>query len=161
MTWEERWHPLRNEWVVVAAHRNDRPWNTETVAVAATTTPQYVDDCYLCPGNSRQSLEHFRPVFGDRGRLINAIEQVFIEYHMQYSPMASIAGRGAGVNAQTVASDENDALLLVGIGAGDEGAGHLAGGVEGLMRHAGGDGDEIALVHDVEKFEVRAVVEGG
>ena len=30
-TWEERWHPLREEWVVVAAHRQDRPWSGETV----------------------------------------------------------------------------------------------------------------------------------
>ena len=26
MTWEQRWHPLREEWVIVAAHRNNRPW---------------------------------------------------------------------------------------------------------------------------------------
>lgn len=25
-TWEERWHPLREEWVIVAAHRQGRPW---------------------------------------------------------------------------------------------------------------------------------------
>jgi len=33
MTWEERWHPLREEWVV----------------------PRYDPDCYLCPGNTRVS----------------------------------------------------------------------------------------------------------
>ncbi len=27
--WEERWHPLREEWVVVAAHRQNRPWSGE------------------------------------------------------------------------------------------------------------------------------------
>ena len=27
--WEKRWHPLRREWVVYAAHRNNRPWNFE------------------------------------------------------------------------------------------------------------------------------------
>ena len=26
MVWEERWHPLRREWVVISSHRNDRPW---------------------------------------------------------------------------------------------------------------------------------------
>ena len=26
MMWEERWHPLREEWVIVAAHRQNRPW---------------------------------------------------------------------------------------------------------------------------------------
>jgi len=55
MTWEERWHPLREEWVVIAAHRQDRPWSGETLASAATSTPEYASDCYLCPGNTRIS----------------------------------------------------------------------------------------------------------
>ncbi|MBI4307640.1 MAG: hypothetical protein HY684_02420, partial [Chloroflexi bacterium] len=33
--WEQRWHPLRQEWVVIAAHRQDRPWRGETVAQGA------------------------------------------------------------------------------------------------------------------------------
>jgi len=53
--WEERWHPLREEWVVVAAHRQNRPWAGETVAPAEPRTPSYVPDCYLCPGNLRVS----------------------------------------------------------------------------------------------------------
>jgi len=55
MTWEERWHPLREEWVIVAAHRQDRPWHGETVAPAESELPAYVSDCYLCPGNARVS----------------------------------------------------------------------------------------------------------
>jgi UDPglucose--hexose-1-phosphate uridylyltransferase len=51
-TWEERWHPLREEWVIIAAHRNARPWTGASVAPAATG-PTYVADCYLCPGNAR------------------------------------------------------------------------------------------------------------
>src|SRR5262249_25035933 len=52
--WEERWHPLRDEWVIIAAHRQDRPWHGETAA----SNPQiagaeYVKGCYLCPGNER------------------------------------------------------------------------------------------------------------
>jgi UDPglucose--hexose-1-phosphate uridylyltransferase len=31
MTWEERWHPLREEWIIVAAHRQDRPWSGATI----------------------------------------------------------------------------------------------------------------------------------
>jgi len=53
--WEERWHPLREEWVIVAAHRQDRPWSGETVPHEHQTLRKYVDDCYLCPGNSRIS----------------------------------------------------------------------------------------------------------
>ncbi|MEQ1761542.1 MAG: galactose-1-phosphate uridylyltransferase [Pyrinomonadaceae bacterium] len=55
MTWEERWHPLREEWVVVAAHRQNRPWSGETIEALSKSTPRYEDDCYLCPGNSRVS----------------------------------------------------------------------------------------------------------
>jgi UDPglucose--hexose-1-phosphate uridylyltransferase len=57
--WEQRWHPLRQEWVIVAAHRQQRPWLGETVAdsaaapVAARAT--YDPGCYLCPGNERVS----------------------------------------------------------------------------------------------------------
>jgi UDPglucose--hexose-1-phosphate uridylyltransferase len=53
--WEERWHPLREEWVIVAAHRQDRPWSGETVPHEQQVLPAYVSDCYLCPGNSRIS----------------------------------------------------------------------------------------------------------
>jgi UDPglucose--hexose-1-phosphate uridylyltransferase len=53
--WEERWHPLREEWVIVAAHRQARPWIGETVRAAEDQLPRYVADCYLCPGNARVS----------------------------------------------------------------------------------------------------------
>jgi UDPglucose--hexose-1-phosphate uridylyltransferase len=55
MTWEERWHPLRREWVVVAAHRQNRPWNSEEVSHDPRRVAPYVEDCYLCPGNPRVS----------------------------------------------------------------------------------------------------------
>ena len=52
--WEKRWHPLREEWVVYAAHRNSRPWKGAPPVIpsgAVTYDPQ----CYLCPGNPRSS----------------------------------------------------------------------------------------------------------
>jgi UDPglucose--hexose-1-phosphate uridylyltransferase len=55
MVWEERWHPLREEWVIVAAHRQNRPWGGGTVEHAEEEAPDYVPDCYLCPGNERVS----------------------------------------------------------------------------------------------------------
>ena len=55
MVWEERWHPLRREWVIVSSHRNDRPWLGETVDETRDTVAAYEPDCYLCPGNSRIS----------------------------------------------------------------------------------------------------------
>jgi len=53
MIWEERWHPLREEWVIVAAHRQERPWSGSTVEQQEVGLPDYVEDCYLCPGNAR------------------------------------------------------------------------------------------------------------
>src|SRR5579884_57983 len=54
--WEERWHPLREEWVVVAAHRQHRPWSGQTVAGGpAAPRPRHDPGCYLCPGNARVS----------------------------------------------------------------------------------------------------------
>src|SRR5262245_34556923 len=55
MSWEERWHPLREEWVIIAAHRQNRPWNGETVRHDEPDLPEYLPDCYLCPGNARVS----------------------------------------------------------------------------------------------------------
>jgi UDPglucose--hexose-1-phosphate uridylyltransferase len=55
MEWEERWHPLREEWVIVAAHRQDRPWSGNTVQHGQDELPAYLPDCYLCPGNLRVS----------------------------------------------------------------------------------------------------------
>jgi len=53
--WEERWHPLREEWVIVAAHRQSRPWVGATVATSETPLSAYDGQCYLCPGNTRVS----------------------------------------------------------------------------------------------------------
>ena len=33
MTWEQRWHPLWEEWVMVATHRGDRPWSGRKTVV--------------------------------------------------------------------------------------------------------------------------------
>src|SRR5262245_53193285 len=56
MVWEQRWHPLRREWVIISSHRNERPWQGERVDDAERPRlPAYVPDCYLCPGNVRSS----------------------------------------------------------------------------------------------------------
>lgn len=51
--WQQRYHPLRDEWVIVAAHRQNRPWLGEMAPAAAAAIPPYQPDCYLCPGNQR------------------------------------------------------------------------------------------------------------
>lgn len=55
MIWEERWHPLRQEWVIIAAHRQNRPWQGEVMDQDVEEIPAYVSDCYLCPSNKRVS----------------------------------------------------------------------------------------------------------
>lgn len=57
MFWEERWHPLREEWVIIAAHRQNRPWSGETIEHEEESLPEYLPDCYLCPGNLRVSCK--------------------------------------------------------------------------------------------------------
>jgi UDPglucose--hexose-1-phosphate uridylyltransferase len=62
--WEERWHPLREEWVIVAAHRNNRPWSGGSVSGSGVSVPEYLPDCYLCPGNARVSGKKNDPYTG-------------------------------------------------------------------------------------------------
>jgi UDPglucose--hexose-1-phosphate uridylyltransferase len=69
MVWEQRWHPLRREWVIISSHRNERPWQGERVPESGRpgpSLPAYVADCYLCPGNTRSSGQrnaHYRGVY--------------------------------------------------------------------------------------------------
>jgi UDPglucose--hexose-1-phosphate uridylyltransferase len=63
--WEQRWHPLRSEWVIIAAHRQHRPWHGATVTPQASP-PEFVEDCYFCPGNLRVSgarNENYRSIY--------------------------------------------------------------------------------------------------
>jgi len=61
--WEKRWHPLREEWVVYSAHRNNRPWNGAGLIKPAAAT-SYDPTCYLCPGNKRVN-GHSNPPYND------------------------------------------------------------------------------------------------
>src|ERR1700745_3058073 len=48
-----RLNPLTGEWVLVSAHRLDRPWQGRVEPVAQQETRRYDPDCYLCSGNAR------------------------------------------------------------------------------------------------------------
>jgi hypothetical protein len=50
--------------------------------------------------------------------------------------------------------EELDALLLVGVVAGDDGEGRLVVVVDGLMRHVRRDEEEVPLLEDQEFLEV-------
>src|SRR5215831_1085951 len=62
--WEERWHPLREEWVIIAAHRQNRPWSGETIVHKEQDVPEYLPGCYLCPENLRVSGQRNRRYTG-------------------------------------------------------------------------------------------------
>ena len=55
--------------MIIAAHRQDRPWHGETIGGAenpAAAVPEYVRDCYFCPGNARVSgarNENYRGIY--------------------------------------------------------------------------------------------------
>jgi UDPglucose--hexose-1-phosphate uridylyltransferase len=53
IVWEQRWHPLREEWVLYTSHRGGRPWIGDTHAPAESEPPSYDPTCALCPGNAR------------------------------------------------------------------------------------------------------------
>jgi UDPglucose--hexose-1-phosphate uridylyltransferase len=53
VVWEQRWHPLREEWVLFTSHRGGRPWIGETHAPRDAEPPSYDPTCALCPGNKR------------------------------------------------------------------------------------------------------------
>jgi UDPglucose--hexose-1-phosphate uridylyltransferase len=52
-----RHNPLLDEWVLVSAGRDARPWQGAREPEAAHDRPTYVPDCYLCPGNLRANGE--------------------------------------------------------------------------------------------------------
>jgi UDPglucose--hexose-1-phosphate uridylyltransferase len=51
--WEQRWHPLLQEWIILSAHRQDRPWTGERNLVITTAQSPHDPDCFLCPRNRR------------------------------------------------------------------------------------------------------------
>lgn len=53
--WEQRWHPLRGEWVLYCSHRGGRPWIGDTHRPLLERPPSYDPSCALCPGNERIS----------------------------------------------------------------------------------------------------------
>ena len=56
--WEQRWHPLREEWVLFSS-RSGRPWIGDTHEAQSTErTPHYDPTCALCPGNARVKGEN-------------------------------------------------------------------------------------------------------
>ena len=53
--WERRWHPLLQEWVILAATTSGRPWSGDKVKDEQGDKPEHDPSCYLCPGVKRAS----------------------------------------------------------------------------------------------------------
>ena len=53
-----RRNPLTGEWVLVSAHRTERPWQGSKEAADRPDIPAYDPSCYLCPGNGRAGGVH-------------------------------------------------------------------------------------------------------
>lgn len=53
ITPHRRFNALNGSWVLVSPHRTARPWQGQVEDIATDSEPQYVSDCYLCPGNDR------------------------------------------------------------------------------------------------------------
>ncbi len=60
VVWEQRWHPLREEWVLYTSHRGGRPWIGDTHQPAQVAPPHFDPTCALCPGNKRVKGENPR-----------------------------------------------------------------------------------------------------
>lgn len=56
--WQQRWHPLREEWVLYTSHRGGRPWVGDTHKSAEVTPPHFDPTCALCPGGKRLQGEN-------------------------------------------------------------------------------------------------------
>ncbi|KAI9795116.1 MAG: galactose-1-phosphate uridyl transferase [Peltula sp. TS41687] len=78
-----RYNPLRDSWILVAAHRSKRPWQGQQEAVASETElPKYDPSCYLCPGNQR-SQGHVNPKYDKLYIFVNdysAVKEQQAEY---------------------------------------------------------------------------------
>ena len=48
-----RYNILTGEWVLVSPQRTKRPWQGKTEKTTEEKQPSYVEDCYLCPTNTR------------------------------------------------------------------------------------------------------------
>ncbi|MBN2735864.1 MAG: UDP-glucose--hexose-1-phosphate uridylyltransferase [Spirochaetales bacterium] len=56
-TSHRRYNPLTDEWILVSPHRTKRPWQGGVEKTVVTVMPDYDPECYLCPGNRRNSGE--------------------------------------------------------------------------------------------------------
>ena len=49
--WERRWHPLLQEWVILAATTANRPWSGETLGKQESPGPEFDRRLLSLPGS--------------------------------------------------------------------------------------------------------------
>lgn len=53
--WQRRWHPLLDQWVLIAATSGNRPWSGAMATAVPAEVPVRDPECYLCPSVERAS----------------------------------------------------------------------------------------------------------
>lgn len=48
-SWQKRWHPLLEQWVIIASTSAARPWSGAMVEADSAQNPAHDTSCYLCP----------------------------------------------------------------------------------------------------------------
>src|SRR4030067_1289925 len=48
-----RFNPLTGECILFSPHRTQRPWQGKVEQYFTHLTPEYINNCFLCPGNIR------------------------------------------------------------------------------------------------------------
>ena len=56
IVWEQRWHPLREEWVLFTSHRGGRPWIGEMHSPRDAEPPAYDPTCASAPATSESGV---------------------------------------------------------------------------------------------------------
>ena len=51
----KRYNALTGEWILVSPHRTKSPWQGKQEKKVSEVLPDYDEDCYLCPSNTRAS----------------------------------------------------------------------------------------------------------
>jgi UDPglucose--hexose-1-phosphate uridylyltransferase len=74
-----RYNRLTRQWILVAPHRAQRPWQGQIEGIAQENRPEYDPDCYLCPGNIRSNGEK-NPVYAGTFVFTNDFSSLLPEF---------------------------------------------------------------------------------
>lgn len=107
-----RFNPLTGQWVLVSAHRTERPWLGRTERVATARRPIRDPRCYLCPGSTRANGER-NPEYTDTFVFTNDFPALLPEPEPKYDAASPLirAERQAGTCRVICFSPRHDLTL--------------------------------------------------